>query len=125
MCPLRVWIQNNLKWDKQVDVMIDKAGGRLVMLCKLKRAQLPVLDLLQIYIAYVRPVLEYSVPVWQPGLTSTQTVRLERVQKRALRTDEEVYSTQKYKNMAKEVIETCRTAKLSDTPFLSFRSNAQ
>ncbi|KAI8485761.1 Titin-like [Branchiostoma belcheri] len=30
-----------------VDVMIDKAGGRLVMLCKLKRAQLPLSDLLQ------------------------------------------------------------------------------
>ena len=43
-------------------------------------------DLLQIYMTYVRQVLEYFVPVWQPGLTTTQTARLERVEKRALRT---------------------------------------
>ncbi|CAH1272651.1 ZNF569 [Branchiostoma lanceolatum] len=38
------------------------------------------------YTSYVRPVLEYCVPVWHPGLTTEQTTRIEKVQKRALRT---------------------------------------
>ncbi|KAI8487828.1 hypothetical protein Bbelb_342760 [Branchiostoma belcheri] len=69
-----------------VDKTINKANGRLAMLRKIKRFSLSTEDLLQIYITYVRSVLEYCVPVWHSGLTATQTTRLERIQRRALRT---------------------------------------
>ncbi|KAI8497654.1 hypothetical protein Bbelb_243060 [Branchiostoma belcheri] len=85
-CLLGVWIQKNLKWDMHVDKTINKANGRLAMLRKIKRFSLSTEDLLQIYITYVRSVLEYCVPVWHSGLTATQTTRLERIQRRALRT---------------------------------------
>jgi len=85
-CLLGVWLQANLKWSVQVDKMLSKANGRLFMLRKVKRFNLPTDDLVQVYTSYVRPVVEYCAPVWHPGLTSSQTVRLERVQKRALRT---------------------------------------
>ena len=38
-----------------------------------------------VYIGYVRPLVEYAVPVWHPGLTKLQSVQIERIQKRALR----------------------------------------
>ena len=85
-CLVGVWLQSNLKWDTQVSKMISKANGRLFMLRSLKRFNVTVDDLLQVYTSYVRPVLEYCVPVWHPGLTKEHTVRLERIQKRALRT---------------------------------------
>ena len=50
-----------------------------------KRFGLSVEDLVTIYIGFVRPLLEYAVPVWHPGLTEKQHLALERIQKRACR----------------------------------------
>ena len=33
---------------------------------------------------YIRPIVEYAVPVWHSGLTKKQTAQIERIQKRAL-----------------------------------------
>ncbi|KAI8506604.1 hypothetical protein Bbelb_160310 [Branchiostoma belcheri] len=85
-CLLGVWLQANLKWETNVTKMLNKANGRLFLLRRLKHFNLPVNDLLQVYKSYVRPVVEYCAPVWHPGLTSSQSARLERIQKRALRT---------------------------------------
>ena len=41
-------------------------------------------DHLRIFTSFVRPILEYTAPVWHFGLTAEQSVRLERVKKRAL-----------------------------------------
>ena len=41
--------------------------------------------LLQVYTKQVRCLLEYSVPVWQGGLTAAEKTDLERVQKCAVR----------------------------------------
>ena len=38
-----------------------------------------------LYIAAVRPVLEYACPVWHTKLTSTQCDAIEMMQKRAIR----------------------------------------
>jgi hypothetical protein len=82
---LGVKISNNLKWDIHVGDMIKRASGRLFLLTTLKRFGLSTQDLITIFIGYVRPLLEYAVPVWHPGLTQQQHVMLERVQKRACR----------------------------------------
>ena len=55
------------------------------MLTILRRFGLPLDDLKTIYIGFIRPLVEYAVPVWHPGLTEIQHNALERVQKRALR----------------------------------------
>ncbi|KAI8508752.1 hypothetical protein Bbelb_138510 [Branchiostoma belcheri] len=57
----------------------------LFLLCRLRRAGLPTVDLTTVYCGYVRPLLEYAAPVWNAALTNRQTVRLERDQKRACR----------------------------------------
>ncbi|KAI8512840.1 hypothetical protein Bbelb_094790 [Branchiostoma belcheri] len=82
---LGLQIQSDLGWDAQVDSMVTKGSRRLFLLCRLRRAGLPTVDLTTVYCGYVRPLLEYAAPVWNAALTNKQAVRLERVQKRACR----------------------------------------
>ena len=82
---LGVIIQNDLKWDQNINNIIKRANSKIHMLRLLKRHGLPYDDLLTIYMCYIRPVIEYAAPVWNGGLTKNQITRLERVQKRVLR----------------------------------------
>jgi len=49
---------------------------------QLKLAGVPIRDLLHLYNAIVRPVLEYACPVWHSGLTAGQCNAIENTQKR-------------------------------------------
>ena len=82
---LGLLLQANLKWDEQVNAMVSKVNKRIFMLRTLKQFNLPCRDLMLVYTGYIRPVVEYGVPVWHPGLSKQHTARLERVQKRALK----------------------------------------
>ena len=66
---LGVYIQSDLKWNSQVDHMIRSTNSRLYVLRTLKHYHLPALDLLTVYKSFVRPVLEYAVPLWSGVLT--------------------------------------------------------
>ncbi len=82
---LGVKITDDLKWDVHITDVIKRASGRLFMLTILRRFGLTLQDLKTIYIGFIRPLVEYAVPVWHPGLTEQQHYALERVQKRALK----------------------------------------
>jgi hypothetical protein len=81
---LGVTIQNNLKWDTHVDNMISKANGRKYFILVLKRLGVELRDLTKCYCTFIRPLVEYAVPVWHSGLTVHQSDQLERVQKQTL-----------------------------------------
>ena len=55
------------------------------MLHKLVEFNVPLEDLLTIYILYVKSVLEQSCQVWHSSLTFENLMDIERVQKNALR----------------------------------------
>ena len=82
---LGVLLQENLKWDAHVNGMVTRANKRIYMLRTLKPFRLPIEDLILVYTGYIRPIVEYAVPVWHSGLTKKQTAQIERIQKRALR----------------------------------------
>ena len=82
---LGVMIEADLKWNAHVTEIIKKCNKKLFMLRRLKTYNLPVCDLVTVYIGYVRPVLEYCVPLFTAGLTSRQINYLESIQKRACR----------------------------------------
>ena len=82
---LGVIIQDNLKWDRHVNEIIKKCNRKLYMLRCLRSHNLPVNDLLAIYKGYVRPVLDYCVPLFNGNLTKEQVNKLERIQKRVCR----------------------------------------
>ena len=83
---LRVTVQSNLKWDFHVNEIVGKSSKRLHILRVLKRSGAPPhRDLLRVYFALIKSVLEYCCPVWHFSLSAQISERIERVQKRTLR----------------------------------------
>ena len=53
------------------------------MLRRLRSIGATPLEMFDIYIKQIRPILELAVPVWQPGLAIQDATKIERVQKSA------------------------------------------
>ena len=81
---LGVTLANNLKWNDHVSESIKKANKRLYFLVMLKRAGVPLKDIVAFYTTAIRPVLEYCSPVFHHALPKYLCNDIERVQKRAL-----------------------------------------
>ena len=82
---LGIWIQDNLKWDKNIAEIIKKANRRLYMLRMLKKFSFNHHELTTVYKGYVRPLLEYCDSTWHSSLTAGQSRSLEQLQRRACR----------------------------------------
>ena len=54
-----VWLTTWLDWDRNTRDMCRKAYARMTMLTKLKYVGVQTADLLEIYILYIRSLLEY------------------------------------------------------------------
>ena len=74
-------VSNDLTWRSNTDSMCKKAYSRLWMIKRLKKSGACLDDLIDIYIKQVRSVIEFGVPVWNPGLTKDEMMDIERVQK--------------------------------------------
>ena len=73
------------KWYSNTDFIVKKAYKRMLMLHKLYKFNLPVQEMLDIYILYIRSILESSAVVWHSSLYPIEIIEIERVQKVALR----------------------------------------
>ena len=82
---LGIWIQDNLKWDKNITEITKKANRRLYMLRMLKKFGFNHQELITVYKGYVRPLLEYCDSTWHSSLTAGQSKSLEQLQRRACR----------------------------------------
>ena len=78
-------LTSDLKWDRNTNNIVKKSYARLELLRKLAGFNAPKNDMKQIYITYIRSLLEQSSNVWHSGLTLQNENYLERVQKVALR----------------------------------------
>ena len=78
-------ISHDLTWNKHLENIMKKAGKILYMLYKLKRAGISNSDLVAVYVSVVRPVLEYTCPVWHTNLQNYLSDNIEITQKRALK----------------------------------------
>ena len=81
---LGVTINNQLKWNDNVAIIVKKASKRLYILRVLRRSGIPSADLLSIYNALIRSVLKYACEVWHTSLPQYFSNKIERMQKRAL-----------------------------------------
>jgi len=77
---LGVYIESSLGWSTHINSIVKKTTSRLYFLKQLKRAGLSSNQLLHYYTSVIRPVLEYSAPVWHYALTKEQTHQLEKIQ---------------------------------------------
>ena len=82
---LGVIVQSDLKWDSHISDLSCRCNKKLYMLRCLKTYRLPLCDLITVYKGYIRPILDYGVPVYNGNLTQSQILCLERIQKRACR----------------------------------------
>lgn len=78
-------INSSLKWTDHVNMITKKAAKRLYIIRTLKRSGMTADDLLTIYIALIRSVLEYCCPVWHTNLPLYLSEQVERLQRRVLR----------------------------------------
>ncbi|CAH1253777.1 IGFALS [Branchiostoma lanceolatum] len=81
---LGVIVSDDLSWGPHIDYILSKVRPRLHYLRLSKRAGLPADVLLDIYKAFIRPVLEYGSPVWG-GLPRGLAEELEKVQRSCCR----------------------------------------
>ena len=78
-------IQKDLRWDLNTRHLVKKANARMEILRRVSSFGAPVQDLKEIYILFIRSLLEQSATVWHSSLTQENAEDLERVQKIALR----------------------------------------
>ena len=78
-------ISNDLKWDLNTKNLIKKANMRMQLLRKVASFGASKKDLKEIYILFIRSILEQSAVVWSSSLTCQNKIDLERIQKSALR----------------------------------------
>ena len=78
-------IRDDLSWKTNTSQLTRKAYSRMIILKKLIQFSVPLEDLIQIYILYIRSITEQSSVVWHPSLTKGEQRDLERTQKVALK----------------------------------------
>ena len=81
---LGVVMRGDMKWSSNTKYIVEKGYTRLWILRRLKNHGAGYEDLLDVYMKQVRSVLELAVPAWHPGLTQSDSIDIERVQKAAL-----------------------------------------
>ena len=78
-------ITDDLKWNENTQEVVKKANQRLLLLRKSTEFTNSVDDLIIIYKAYVRNILEQSSVIWGSSITEENKTDLERVQKNSSR----------------------------------------
>ena len=78
-------IQDSLKWDLNTARLVKKANSRMELLQKVASFTTNIEELKNIYILFVRSLLEQSATVWHSSLTEENKNDLERVQKTAFK----------------------------------------
>ena len=78
-------ISKDLKWDLNTAAIVRKANARMELLRKAATFGPPVQDLKDIYILFIRSILEQSATVWHSSITFENSSDLERVQKSAVK----------------------------------------
>ena len=67
-----VIVDEKLSWQSNTSHIVKKAYKRMTILHKLYEFAVPLEYLLEIFIIYIRSVLEYSAAVWHSSLTEGQ-----------------------------------------------------
>ena len=94
-------ITNNLKWDENTRVLVQKANMKMTLLQKVASFGASREDLKQIYITFIRSQLEQSCVVWNSSLSEKNCSDLERVQKSAIK----IIMGQHYKSYEDSLLE--------------------
>ena len=76
-------LSENMKWDQHIETIL-KSASKIIGIRRILKYNFTRKALNQIYISYVRPILEYSCIVWD-GCTTEQSNSVEKLQNEAAR----------------------------------------
>ena len=99
---LGVWIDKNLDWKKQVDVLLTKLRQNVGLLKKSKN----ILDryaLRSVYYAHIHSHLSYAISVWGSMLSPKQIQKLQKVQNTCLKNHGTKYKYHRILQKAKNI----------------------
>ena len=82
---LGVVISNDLKWEENTNLLVKKANARMQLLRKCATFTTDKNELTNVYILFIRSILEQSCVVWHSSLNKEDSENLERVQKSAIK----------------------------------------
>ena len=82
---LGVYVSNNLTWNEHVDDVTKKTTKRIYFMRLLKRAGVAPKELVHIYLASIRSVIEYAAPAWFFPSTGYLIAQLQAIQRSVLR----------------------------------------
>ena len=82
---LGTYLTEDLKWDKNTSEIVKSAWQRMQLLFRSASFTSNRIDLKNIYLTFVRSILEKSAVVWHSSLTKKNRLALERVQKAAIK----------------------------------------
>ena len=78
-------VTSDLKWNRNTSFIVKKANKRLELLRKISNFGADLDDMKNIYILYIRSLVEQSCTVWHSALTKENSQDLERIQKTSLK----------------------------------------
>ena len=81
---LGVHVSNNLIWNEHVDAVTNKTTKRIYFMRLLKRAGVAPKELVHIYLASIRSIIEYAVPAWFFPSTEYLIAQRQAIQRRVL-----------------------------------------
>ena len=81
---LGVWLTSGLTWSKHINTICNKAKQKIGILYRKYYQHASTASMLQVYLACIRPDLEYAAPVWSPHQQGLKD-QIEGVQKLALK----------------------------------------
>ena len=82
---LGTYLTDDLKWEKNTSEIVKSAWQRMQLLYRAASFTSNRIDLKNIYLTFVRSILEKSAVVWHSSLTKKNRLALERVQKAAVK----------------------------------------
>ena len=82
---LGVVLRSDMNWSSNTDYIVSRANKKLWFLRRLKILGASRDDLTDVYMKQIRCILEYAAPVWHSSLTGEDRLKIERIQKSALR----------------------------------------
>ena len=78
-------LSSDLRWGSNTKAIMKKAMSRMWLLRRLKGVKLDSKTIFEYYCKEIRPLAEHGVAIWNSGLTKSQVMDLEKIQKVALK----------------------------------------
>ena len=78
-------IRSDLKWNSHIDKIVKRASKRMYFLQQLKRAKVPISEILCFYCTFIRSVVEYASPVFHYAIPNYLCKHIEQIQRRTMR----------------------------------------